>query len=209
MRASDSSGFEKLRASSDSEGRRLTSAYTHADHLTFFPSAGSASGYAVHGAKSNFWYNSLKAPAYGAPKEAYGIVWPILYAVSGFGSYLIAQNIDASNVNTVGAFNPASRETAIECLNLYWISLAANVAWTPLFFGLQKPILALADIVALTGVVGAICSKANTLPKVHGVSPAVCFLPYFAWVAYAAYENAAIVYQNYSINGTRRTPKSL
>lgn len=114
-----------------------------------------------------------------------------------------------SRLISVDCSPSSSRNTAVECLNLYWISLAANVAWTPLFFGLQKPILALADIIALTGVVGAICSKANTLPKVHGISPAVCFLPYFAWVAYAAYENASIVYQNYSINGTRRTPKSL
>lgn len=88
----------------------LTSAQLFLLDLTLFACSflvGSASGYATHGAKSNFWYNSLKAPAYGAPKEAYGIVWPILYAVSGFGSYLIAQNLDATNLNTIGSINPA------------------------------------------------------------------------------------------------------
>jgi hypothetical protein len=105
----------RCRASSDGAvarpGLSLTSARPFFADLPAPFCSGSASGYATHGAKSNFWYNSLKAPAYGAPKEAYGIVWPILYAVSGFGSYLIAQNIDATNANTVGAFNPASRES--------------------------------------------------------------------------------------------------
>lgn len=67
-------------------------------------------------------YNSLRTPAGTASKEAQAYVWPILYAASGFGSYLIAQNLDAPapgfNGAAAGSLNPAARNTAVEALNL-------------------------------------------------------------------------------------------
>lgn len=131
-----------------------------------------------------------------------------LYALSGFGSYVVAQNLDAPGLNT-GALNPSARNTAIEALNLYWVSLGLNLAWSPLFFGLQRPALALADIVALTGVVGALTVKAHSLPKWNGIAASLFFAPYAAWTLYATYLNGGFYLENYSLSGTRRTPKAL
>lgn len=120
----------------------------------------------------------------------------VLPAATGFGSYLIAQNLD---IPGKGAINPAARETAIEALNLYWISLGLNLgasllsiacetrasltvprvlscpAWSPLFFTLQKPILALVDLVALTGVTGMLAYKAHQLPTIHNIPTSLFF----------------------------------
>ncbi|KAL7417044.1 TspO MBR-related protein [Mrakia frigida] len=157
---------------------------------------GTASGALVHGStKSNFWYNSLRTPTGTASKEAQGIVWPILYAASGFGSYLIAQNLDAPGFN--GSINPAARSTAIDALNLYWISLGLNLAWSPLFFGLKQPAVALADLVALTGVVGALTLKAHTLPTIHNIPTSLFFAPYLGYLAYSTYLNFGAWYNNY------------
>jgi tryptophan-rich sensory protein len=41
---------------------------------------------------------------------------------------------------------------------LYTIQLGLNLIWMPLFFGLQRPIEATADIVALVGVTGYLTS---------------------------------------------------
>lgn len=158
-----------------------------------------------------------------------------LYAASGFGSYLIAQNLDVPGFN--GSVNPSARNTAIEALNLYWISLGLNLAWSPLFFGLQQPLVALVDIVALTGVVGALTVKAHQLPTIKNLPTSLFFAPYLGassysapsfpqtstaadpvcrfllnftgWLGYATYLNASYYFKNYSLSGTRRTPKSL
>lgn len=107
-----------------------------------------------------------------------------LYAASGFGSYLIAQNLDVPGFN--GSVNPSARNTAIEALNLYWISLGLNLAWSPLFFGLQQPLVALVDIVALTGVVGALTVKAHQLPTIKNLPTSLFFAPYLGASSYRA-----------------------
>lgn len=65
----------------------------------------------------------------------------------GAASYILQQYIDRAI-----PFTPL-HDSACLALKLYWLSFAANMAWTPLFFGLQKPALALVDIAVLTPTV--------------------------------------------------------
>ena len=68
-----------------------------------------------------------------------------------------------------------------KALALYLLQLVFNAAWTPLFFGMKSPALALADIallwLALLGTVVAFW-------KVRPLS-SVLLAPYLAWVTFA------------------------
>jgi tryptophan-rich sensory protein len=83
-------------------------------------------------------------------------------------------------------------ETNRVALALWGAQLALNAAWSLLFFGLQRPGLALLEI----GVLFAfILATATAFFRVRPLAGAL-FAPYAAWVAFAAYLNAGIWYLN-------------
>lgn len=55
--------------------------------------------------------------------------------------------------------------------------------WTPLFFGLKRPVEATVDIVALTGVVGYLMYIWSGVDKVAAWGLA----PYLGWLSFATY----------------------
>jgi tryptophan-rich sensory protein len=75
---------------------------------------------------------------------------------------------------------------------LFAVQLAFNAFWSPVFFGLEAPKLALAIIVAL------LVSLASTLAAFWRIDrlAALLLAPYLVWVCYAAALNAAIVALN-------------
>ena len=75
---------------------------------------------------------------------------------------------------------------------LYTIQLGLNLIWTPLFFGLKRPIEATADIVALTGTVGYLTYLWGQVDPVAGW----CLAPYLAWLGFATYLSAGVGYLN-------------
>lgn len=66
---------------------------------------------------------------------------------------------------------------------LYTIQLVLNLVWTPLFFGLKKPVAASADIIALTGTVGYLAYLWGQIDETSGWLLA----PYLAWLGFANY----------------------
>jgi tryptophan-rich sensory protein len=78
---------------------------------------------------------------------------------------------------------------------LWAAQLVLNFAWTPVFFGLHRPDLALAIIAAL---LAAILAFIVTRWHADRIS-AVLFLPYAAWVAFASLLNASIVMLNETV----------
>jgi tryptophan-rich sensory protein len=70
-----------------------------------------------------------------------------------------------------------------------WISqLATNAKWSGLFLGEQSPTLALADAIALEGMIFSYIKAARKVDR----AAAGAFIPYAAWVAYAALLNSEI-----------------
>ena len=77
-------------------------------------------------------------------------------------------------------------------LAAFGVQLALNAAWTPIFFGLRRPGLALAEIGAtLAGVAVTIVLflRQRTLAG-------LLLLPYLAWTAFATLLNAEIWRRN-------------
>ncbi|MDH3519982.1 MAG: tryptophan-rich sensory protein [Myxococcales bacterium] len=68
----------------------------------------------------------------------------------------------------------------------------SNALWSLLFFGLQRPGRALAEIGTLLGLVVATAVVLRRIRPLAGW----LFVPYAAWLGFAAYLNAGIGYLN-------------
>lgn len=114
------------------------------------------------------WYAALKKPALNPPSWVFGPVWTLLYTLMSIAAWLVWQR--------VGFKNP---------LVLYFIQLALNAAWTPIFFGAHALGPALAVIAALWVMIFV------TLLNFRRVSHAAGWLlvPYLGWVTFATYLN--------------------
>ncbi|MCF7733282.1 MAG: tryptophan-rich sensory protein, partial [Akkermansiaceae bacterium] len=77
-------------------------------------------------------------------------------------------------------------------LVIYLVQLLFNAAWSPVFFGLQRPGLALVVILALLAAIVA------TLRAFHPVSRTAAFLllPYLLWVNFATVLNLTLWLMN-------------
>ncbi len=124
------------------------------------------------------WYATLAKPWFNPPPWVFGPAWTILYVLMAVAAWRVWLRPAA-----------ASRRQA-----LIWfaVQLAFNGVWTPVFFGLESPRLALAVIVAL------LISLAVAVRRFFAVDgPAGWMLvPYLAWVGFAALLNGAIVALN-------------
>jgi len=125
------------------------------------------------------WYSTIEKPAFTPPGWVFGPVWTILYLLMGVAAFLVWQK-------GLGG-------TAVK-IALVWflVQLALNASWTPVFFGLHRPDLALIVIVLLWAAV------AVTIVRFLRVSrpAALLLIPYLLWVSFATVLNASIWHLN-------------
>ncbi|MGA2415087.1 MAG: TspO/MBR family protein [Candidatus Sulfotelmatobacter sp.] len=124
------------------------------------------------------WYRGLDKPSFTPPDKAFPVVWTTLYALIAWSGW------------RVWSAAPSRQRTA--ALRLWMSQLAANAKWSKLFFGQHRPNLALADSIALEGM---ILSYMNAARKVDR-GAANAFIPYAAWVAFATVLNSEIARRN-------------
>lgn len=120
------------------------------------------------------WHAALAKPAWNPPNAVFAPVWTVLYiliAIAGWRVWL-----DRAHPN------------ARIALALWFTQLALNAAWSWLFFGLHRISWALVDIIALATEIAAFIVLTWRSQRMA----ALLFVPYFAWVAFAAALNAAI-----------------
>ncbi|QRV87329.1 tspO/MBR-related protein [Ceratobasidium sp. AG-Ba] len=92
---------------------------------------GSLSGLPTAKVVDGPWYTTQRQPPGQPPRQAFGIVWPILFVSMGYASHLAIKAYDTS-------LSPAVKDAALTGLKMYWVQLALNTAWTPLFFGMKQ-----------------------------------------------------------------------
>ncbi len=117
------------------------------------------------------WYQALEKPWFNPPNWLFGPAWTILYlliAVTGWRVWL------------------AESESAL--MRLWWLQLALNFLWSPVFFTMHLIGVALAVIVALLATVVGFVFLAWRRERIA----ALLFSPYAAWVAFATLLNASI-----------------
>jgi translocator protein len=134
-----------------------------------------ASADALVAAAAHAWYPSLTRPPGTPPNWVFGPVWTALYVVIGVAGWLVWRRC--------GAARP---------LRLWGWQLAANALWTPAFFGLHSPPLALAVMAVLLVLIGFTVHSFFRLRR----AAAWLMLPYLAWTLFAAYLNAGFWWLN-------------
>ncbi len=121
------------------------------------------------------WYPTLTKPPFNPPAWVFGPVWTLLYVMMGVAAYLVWRK---------GWENEAVKVA----LAFYLVQLILNGLWSLLFFGMQSPALAFAEILLLWFAIAA------TIVWFWRVSPAagILLLPYEAWVSFAALLNGSL-----------------
>ena len=141
---------------------------------------GGLSGYATARGVST-WYPTLVKPSFNPPAWVFGPVWTVLYIMMGVAAFLVwRRGLDVDGVRIA--------------LTIFVVQLALNGIWSILFFGMQEPGWALAEIILLWIAIG------TTILLFWRVAPAAgaLLLPYLAWVSFATVLNASLWWLNRS-----------
>ena len=136
--------------------------------------AGSASGWLSGLEHGNDWFDALRKPAFMPPGWAFGVVWPILYVLMGIALPRI-----------LALPQSPRRKTG---LILFFIQLALNLAWSPIFFAANDLSLALIVIVLMAAIAAGAAGQFRRLDPTAGL----LMVPYLAWLVFAAMLNSAI-----------------
>lgn len=115
-------------------------------------------------------------PTWSPPAWVFAPVWTVLYVLMGIAAWLVWT---------------AAGGTWTCALTWWAAQLALNAAWSPAFFGMRRPGLALVVLLA------NFAAAAVTARKFHKSSPAAgaLMLPILLWTAYAGVLNASIYYK--------------
>lgn len=125
------------------------------------------------------WYHALEKPAWTPAPATIGLIWNILYPI-------IAVSFGYVFVQAFRGNMPA--RTAIP----FAINLAANLAFTPILFGMRNLPLAAADILIVWSTI--LWSAAAVWPHARWV--AFAQVPYFVWVSIATVLQLTITLSN-------------
>lgn len=121
------------------------------------------------------WYQSLEKPFFNPPAWLFGPVWTTLYVLIGVAGARIWQRAPKS-----------------AAMQLWFAQMALNLMWSPAFFGLQNPELALAVIVGMLVTIIAFMIKARPIDRIS----TLLFVPYLAWVTFAGILNISLAWLN-------------
>lgn len=133
--------------------------------------AGAAVGWFV---ETGPWYDQLdKAPLH-PPSWLFAPVWTVLYLMIGLAGYLAWT---------------ASAERRRAVVTPWALQLLLNLAWTPIFFALERPGWALVDIVALVFAIGVTIAVFQR----RSIVAAWLLVPYLGWVLFATYLTLGVV----------------
>lgn len=121
------------------------------------------------------WYQTLHAPPGTPPNWLFAPVWTALYVMIGVAGWRVWKRL--------GACGP---------LRLWGWQLAANALWTPAFFGLRSPAVAMGVMTALLVLVAFSIRVFRHVDR----AAALLMMPYGLWCLYAAYLNAGFLALN-------------
>ena len=120
------------------------------------------------------WYDALAKPAWNPPPWIFGPVWTVLYAMMAVAAWLVT-------------IHGEWRRRRLP-LTLFCLQLAANAAWSWLFFGRHQPGWALAEILLLWVLLSVTLGLFLKTRRLAGM----LLLPYWLWVSFAALLNAEL-----------------
>jgi len=130
---------------------------------------GFTSARSVPTGSDNRWYAALAKPELTPPDWAFPVAWTIIYIMLGLA---LAMIIHARGSKLRGV-----------ALVLFAGQMAANLVWTPIFFGAHQiswSLIVIAAMFVLTLATALAFSRIRTVA-------ALLLVPYLCWIAFAAY----------------------
>ena len=121
------------------------------------------------------WYAALNKPVFNPPNWIFAPVWTTLYVLIAMTGWRQFEARDHGSL-----------------MSLWWAQLFLNFLWSPVFFVLQMPWVALVVIAALWGTI--VLFIRGTWSWDH--PSAVAFIAYLAWVSFATLLNLSIAVLN-------------
>lgn len=121
------------------------------------------------------WYAALDKPVFNPPNWIFAPVWTTLYLLIAMAGWRQYEARDHGSL-----------------LPLWWAQLILNFLWSPAFFVLQLPWLALVVIAALWAIIVLFIRGTWRWDR----PSAVAFIPYLAWVSFATVLNLSIAVLN-------------
>lgn len=135
---------------------------------------GGASAWLSNSGYGNAWFDALVKPPFMPPGWAFGVVWPILYALLGIALAIVI-------------VEPPSQRRSL-ALALFGGQLALNFVWSPIFFAAHDMSLAKIVIFVMAALAAAAARQFLHLRRAAGL----LMTPYLAWLVFAAVLNATI-----------------
>lgn len=117
------------------------------------------------------WYAALTKPWFNPPNWVFAPVWSVIYllvAIAGWRTF--------------------ERDRNSTAMMLWWVQMALNFLWSPIFFTAHRPDVAFAVILSLLAAILAFIARQRSEDRVS----AALFLPYAAWVGFASMLNFEI-----------------
>lgn len=125
------------------------------------------------------WYRNLRKPRLNPPDWLFGPAWAMILGLAALSATLAWEASDKEGERTF-------------VIVLFAMNAVLHLLWSPLFFKLKRPDLALVEVVFLW---------ASLLALVIGLAPisataGLMIWPYLVWVSFAAWLNWQIVRLN-------------
>lgn len=112
---------------------------------------------------------------YYPPEIVFPVAWTALFTLMGVAVYLVWRS-------------GRGRRDVRLALAAFAVQMMFNVAWTPVFFGLQRPDLGLLVVGALWIAVAVTITLFDRVDR----RAAALLAPYLAWVSFAVFLNYAV-----------------
>ena len=124
------------------------------------------------------WYENLNKSSLTPPNIVFPIVWNMLFVLMGLAAWRVWASED------IGLKKIA--------ITIFLFQLILNVCWSYLCFGIQRPDLALLDIIVLWVFILITLVLFYRADRIAGF----LFLPYCLWVSFAIHLNYSIYQLN-------------
>ncbi len=121
--------------------------------------------------EGNRWYALLEKPWFQPPGWAFPVAWSALYVMLGLA---IAMVLHARGARLRG-----------RAIGMFVLAFVLNLTWSPVFFGLHQPRIALYVIAAMFG---AALGTTFLFGRIR-TAAAWLMVPYLAWLCFAALLN--------------------
>jgi len=125
------------------------------------------------------WYKKLKKPSWTPSGKTIGIIWSVLYPMIAVSYVYVLINYFRGNLDPI-------------IFGIFTVNLGANIAFSPVFFGLKNIPLATLDIL----IVWITILLQHILIWQHSWIIGVLQIPYFIWVSIASVVQLTVYSKN-------------